>query len=87
MKLEWLVHEGFLLVYNKGNNILPGNSEYKLYTPEYVQAAPFQDKKVVLKAHCEPSSNPKPLALSVLWRDNVCKLSHVTLVVGFVLLQ
>ena len=50
------------------------------------KTSPFQDRKVVLKARYEPGSNPKPLALSVLWRGNVCKLSHVTLVVGFGLL-
>ena len=84
--MGWLVHEGFLLVYNKGNNTLHNNNAYRLHTPEYGQAAAFQDRKVVLKAHCEPGSNPKPLALSVLWRGNVFKLSHVTLVVGFGLL-
>ena len=77
----------FLLVYNKGNNTLHNNNAYKLHTPEYEQAAVFQDRKVVLKARCEPGSNPKPLALSVLWRGNVCKLPHIAQAVGFELLR
>jgi len=54
-----------LFLYNKGNNTLPDNSAYRLYTPEYGQAAAFQDRKVVLKAHRELDPNPKLLALSV----------------------
>ena len=82
-----MVHERFLIVHNKGNNTLPDNSAHRLYTPVYAQAAAFQVRKVVLKAHREPGPNPKPLALSVLWRGNVCKLSHVAQAVGFVWLQ
>ena len=52
-------------IYNKDNNTLPDNSVNRIHTLEYGQAAAFQDRKVVLKAHNELDPNPKPLALSV----------------------